>query len=148
MTSIDEVDFPDGSESAMVGIGSDDVDDAALEAMKARVAEMEAEAAKLREMQEQANNGMGAGDGASSQAAMLTEEEKEEVDARSVYVGNVSNATHAETNAHPLTLLSSSGRLWRDTRGSATAFLLVRHHKSSDDTLRQVHRTSKRVCIC
>lgn len=99
MTSIDEVDFPDGSESAMVGTGSDDVDDAALEAMKARVAEMEAEAAKLREMQEQANNGMGAGDGASSQAAMLTEEEKEEVDARSVYVGNVSNTNYVETNA-------------------------------------------------
>jgi polyadenylate-binding protein 2 len=85
MTSIEEVEYPDASTG-------DDVDDAALEAMKARVAEMEAEAAKLREMQEQANNGMGSSDaGASNAMAGLTEEEKEEVDARSVYVGNVSS---------------------------------------------------------
>ena len=90
MSAIDDVEFPDGSEGQM---GTDEVDDAALEAMKARVAEMEAEAAKLREMQEQANNGMGSADAASSQATGLTEEEKEEVDARSVYVGNVSR-TH------------------------------------------------------
>jgi polyadenylate-binding protein 2 len=84
MSAIEEVEYPDASTG-------DEVDDAALEAMKARVAEMEAEAAKLREMQEQANNGMGSGDASGSTAmAGLTEEEKEEVDARSVYVGNVS----------------------------------------------------------
>lgn len=88
MSSTEEMDFPDGS-GGMGGVG-DDVDEIALEAMKARVAEMEAEAAKLREMQEQANNGMGSSDVGSSQLATLTEEEKEEVDARSVYVGNVS----------------------------------------------------------
>lgn len=90
MSSNDEMEFPDGSDAAAAGAGGDEVDEAALEAMKARVAEMEAEAAKLREMQEQANNGMGSGDAGASQAAALSEEEKEEVDGRSVYVGNVS----------------------------------------------------------
>ena len=74
----------------------EDDDDAELEAMKARVAEMEAEAAKLREMQEQAereaggsSGGGGKGSGA-TQVAGPTDGEKGEVDARSVYVGNVS----------------------------------------------------------
>lgn len=61
-----------------------DDDDAELEAMKARVAEMEAEAAKLREMQEQADSSM------TGVITGPTEEEKEEVDSRSIYVGNVS----------------------------------------------------------
>lgn len=72
----------------------EDDDSAALDAMKARVAEMEAEAAKLREMQQEANNGMGSGmeaEGDIGQSSGIPEEDKEEVDARSVYVGNVSN---------------------------------------------------------
>ncbi|UZJ52952.1 hypothetical protein CBS101457_002272 [Exobasidium rhododendri] len=95
MSSIDEMNFQEGNTNT----GGDDLDEAALEAMKARVAEMEAEAAKLREMQEQAGDGMGSGDG--SQAMVLTEEEKEEVDARSVYVGNVDyGATPEEIQQH------------------------------------------------
>jgi hypothetical protein len=85
MSSTDELSLTGG----LANTGGDDLDDAALEAMKARVAEMEAEAAKLREMQEQAGDGMGSAEGG-AQPMVLTEEEKEEVDARSVYVGNVS----------------------------------------------------------
>jgi hypothetical protein len=51
-----------------------------IEAMKRRVQEMEQEAAQLREMQAKVVQEM------SSEIA----EDKEEVDARSVYVGNVS----------------------------------------------------------
>jgi hypothetical protein len=60
-----------------------DVEDADLEAMKKRVAEMEAEAAKLREMNEVAERDFNVG------VTHPTEDEKMEVDARSVYVGNV-----------------------------------------------------------
>lgn len=59
-------------------------EDAELEAMKQRVAEMEAEAAKLREMNETVDREMGGAGGSAP-----TEEEKIEVDNRSVYVGNV-----------------------------------------------------------
>lgn len=62
-----------------------DAEDADIEAMKRRVAEMEAEAAKLREMNEAAERDLGVAPG----AAHPTEDEKMEVDARSVYVGNV-----------------------------------------------------------
>ncbi len=55
-----------------------DVASSELDAMKKRVAEMEQEAAKLRQMQEQVEKEMN-----------LTEEQKNEVDARSVYVGSV-----------------------------------------------------------
>lgn len=63
-------------------------DEAEIAAMKARVAEMEQEAAKLREMTERAESeaaGNGGGD------ATMTDDDKEAVDGRSVYVGNVSN---------------------------------------------------------
>ncbi|OZJ04444.1 Polyadenylate-binding protein 2 [Bifiguratus adelaidae] len=67
-----------------------DATDKELEAMKARVKEMEEEAAKLREMQAQVEKEMN-----------LTEEDKEAVDARSVYVGNVDySATPEELQAH------------------------------------------------
>lgn len=58
--------------------------------MKKRVAEMESEAAKLREMQ----------DTLDQQSESLAEN-KEEVDARSVFVGNVDyGATPEEIQAH------------------------------------------------
>ncbi|CAH1755923.1 18136_t:CDS:2 [Entrophospora sp. SA101] len=53
----------------------------ALEAMKQRVKEMEEEAAKLREMQAQVEKEMN-----------LSAEDKEAIDARSIYVGNVDYA--------------------------------------------------------
>ncbi|KAF9576664.1 cytoplasmic RNA-binding protein [Mortierella alpina] len=67
-----------------------DLGDEEIEAMKQRVKEMEAEAAKLREMQSQAEKDMN-----------MTEEDKEAVDARSVYVGNVDwGSTPEELQAH------------------------------------------------
>lgn len=62
----------------------DRAEDAEIIAMKQRVAEMEAEAAKLRELNEAAEREMeGAG------PIHPTEEEKMKTDARSIYVGNV-----------------------------------------------------------
>ncbi|KAF9577843.1 cytoplasmic RNA-binding protein [Lunasporangiospora selenospora] len=67
-----------------------DIGDEEIEAMKQRVKEMEAEAAKLREMQAQAEKDMN-----------MSEEDKEAVDARSVYVGNVDwGSTPEELQAH------------------------------------------------
>lgn len=69
-------------------------EDAEIEAMKQRVAEMEAEAAKLRELQQAAGEAGGAG-------LHPTEEEREEVDSRSIYVGNVDyGATPEEVQQH------------------------------------------------
>ncbi|KAG0235335.1 cytoplasmic RNA-binding protein [Actinomortierella wolfii] len=77
----------------LADVRDDDIDnigDEEIEAMKQRVKEMEAEAAKLREMQAQAEKDMNMG-----------EEDKEAVDARSVYVGNVDwGSTPEELQAH------------------------------------------------
>lgn len=59
--------------------------------MKRRVAEMEDEAAKLREMQSQLDQ----------QSESLQREDREDVDARSIFVGNVDyGATPEEIQAH------------------------------------------------
>ena len=59
--------------------------------MKRRVAEMESEAAKLREMQSQLDQ----------QSENLQREDREDVDARSIFVGNVDyGATPEEIQAH------------------------------------------------
>jgi polyadenylate-binding protein 2 len=59
--------------------------------MKQRVAEMEAEAAKLREMQATLDE----------QNSDLRTEDKEDIDARSIYVGNVDyGASPEEIQAH------------------------------------------------
>lgn len=59
--------------------------------MKKRVAEMESEAAKLREMQEAADQ----------ESEHLQREDKEDIDARSVFVGNVDyGASPEEIQAH------------------------------------------------
>jgi polyadenylate-binding protein 2 len=61
-----------------------------IAAMKRRVAEMEAEAAKLREMQATLD-----------QQSNETRDDKEDIDARSVFVGNVDyEATPEEIQAH------------------------------------------------
>ncbi|KAG5654471.1 hypothetical protein H0H81_001970 [Sphagnurus paluster] len=68
--------------------------------MKQRVAEMEKEAKKLRELQaaaEEANNAAEGADG----VPMETEEDKSAADSRSVYVGNVDySATPEEIQVH------------------------------------------------
>lgn len=71
----------------------DTVDDPELEAIKARVKEMEEEAEKLKEMQKQVEESIMS---PAAAAVPLTLEEKVEVDARSVYVGNVDYSATAE----------------------------------------------------
>ncbi|KAL2129504.1 hypothetical protein VTI74DRAFT_7672 [Chaetomium olivicolor] len=65
--------------------GEDANDEEEISAMKRRVAEMEAEAAKLREMQASLD-----------QARQDLTEDKEDVDSRSIFVGNVDYSTSPE----------------------------------------------------
>ncbi|KAF9434257.1 cytoplasmic RNA-binding protein [Entomortierella beljakovae] len=79
-----------------------DIGDEEIEAMKQRVKEMEAEAAKLREMQAQAEKEMNMSEEAEpSTNASYPNLDKEAVDARSVYVGNVDwGSTPEELQSH------------------------------------------------
>lgn len=90
------------SSDAIDGEGDgDDADEAEIAAMRARVAEMEAEAAKLRELtaasEAAAHGGAGAraggdgADGAGGEDVNMSDEDRAAVDARSIYVGNVSS---------------------------------------------------------
>ncbi|SCV67048.1 BQ2448_5694 [Microbotryum intermedium] len=99
----DEVDLNDD--------GADEIDEAEIEAMKKRVAEMEAEAAKLRAMTAAATAAAAAAaaaassnGGSSSNAGgdiAMSDDEKEAVDSRSIYVGNVDyGSTPEEIQAH------------------------------------------------
>ncbi|KXJ12804.1 Polyadenylate-binding protein 2 [Exaiptasia diaphana] len=72
----------------------EDADDPELEAIKARVKEMEEEAEKLKEMQKQVEQSIMSPPPAGG--APKTIEEKVEVDSRSVYVGNVDYSATAE----------------------------------------------------
>jgi len=75
-------------------------DDPELEAIKARVREMEEEAEKLKQMQTEVTKEM-TSPGGSAASLNMSFEEKVEVDARSVYVGNVDyGATAEELEAH------------------------------------------------
>ncbi|KAK0529388.1 hypothetical protein OC835_004358 [Tilletia horrida] len=105
--------------------------DDALAAMKARMAAMEAEADKLREMTAGAaasgsaggdaggkagaggaGGDVAMGDGGAAGSQFPSEEEKEEVDSRSVYVGNVDySATPEDLHSH----FSSCGNINRVT---------------------------------
>ncbi|PYH82139.1 RNA-binding domain-containing protein [Aspergillus uvarum CBS 121591] len=70
--------------------GDDEVKTEEIAAMKKRVAEMESEAAKLREMQATLD-----------QQSESLREDKEEIDARSIFVGNVDyGASPEEIQAH------------------------------------------------
>nr|2M70_A Chain A, Poly(A)-binding protein 1 [Citrus sinensis] len=70
-----------------------------LEDMKKRLKEIEEEAGALREMQAKVEKEMGAVQDSSSTSA--TQAEKEEVDSRSIYVGNVDYAcTPEEVQQH------------------------------------------------
>lgn len=73
----------------------DSLEDPELEAIKARVKEMEEEAEKLKEMQKQVEETI-MSPPASQPAFPKTPEEKGEIDARSVYVGNVDYSATAE----------------------------------------------------
>eukprot|EP01137_Pigoraptor_chileana_P018051 Opistho-2@76967 len=81
--------FAAGDEAADAKDAADELEDPELEAMKRRVQEMEEEARKLREMQNEVEKQMNMTAGASSDS-------KEEIDGRSIYVGNVDYASTPE----------------------------------------------------
>ncbi|XP_077244862.1 polyadenylate-binding protein 2-like [Tasmannia lanceolata] len=96
-------DIPDeGEMDADIEMASTDEDPSSkenLEEMKKRLKEIEEEAGALREMQAKVEKEMGAVQDPSSAAA--TQAEKEEVDSRSIYVGNVDYAcTPEEVQQH------------------------------------------------
>lgn len=67
--------------------------DPELEAIKARVKEMEEEAEKIKQMQTEVDKQMA---GSNTTTVPLSLEEKQEIDTRSVYVGNVDYGASAE----------------------------------------------------
>ncbi|KAG6510862.1 polyadenylate-binding protein 2-like isoform X1 [Zingiber officinale] len=76
-----------------------DTDIKELDEMKKRLKEMEEEAAALREMQTKVEKEMGASQ--DSEGAATSQASKEEVDARSIYVGNVDyGCTPEEVQQH------------------------------------------------
>ncbi|KAJ7117380.1 hypothetical protein C8R43DRAFT_1091177 [Mycena crocata] len=86
-----------GTEEPIIDDGEEDSKEILL--MKQRVAEMEKEAIKLRELQAAAALESNAADG--EDTAMETEEDKTIADSRSVYVGNVDySATPEEIQGH------------------------------------------------
>lgn len=75
--------------------------DPELEAIKARVKEMEEEAEKLKQMQSEVNKQMTLSSPTGIATIPLSIEEKREIDDRSIYVGNVDyGATAEELEAH------------------------------------------------
>lgn len=75
--------------------------DPELEAIKARVKEMEEEAEKLKQLQSEVNKQMTMGSPTGLTPAPMSIEEKIEIDNRSIYVGNVDyGATAEELEAH------------------------------------------------
>ncbi|KND05108.1 uncharacterized protein SPPG_00782 [Spizellomyces punctatus DAOM BR117] len=83
-------------EDAGLGGGTEEDMDQEVEAMKQRIKEMEAEAQKLREMQAQVEKEMHMSTNGEGDA-----DSKEEVDSRSIYIGNVDySSTPEEIQAH------------------------------------------------
>ncbi|XP_075217016.1 poly(A) binding protein nuclear 1 isoform X2 [Lycorma delicatula] len=79
------------------GGGGNNVDDPELEAIKARVREMEEEAEKLKQLQSEVDKQMNLGSPPTITSPLsLSFEEKVEVDNRSIYVGNVDYGATAE----------------------------------------------------
>jgi polyadenylate-binding protein 2 len=78
-------------------IGGETASDAELEAIKTRVKEMEEETEKLKKMQDEVDRQMNISPSSkSSQLQTLSLEEKQEIDSRSIYVGNVDYSTTAD----------------------------------------------------
>ncbi|XP_057520003.1 polyadenylate-binding protein 2-like isoform X2 [Amaranthus tricolor] len=91
-------DLPDADQSATDDV-TEDPQSQNLEHMKKRLEELEDEAGALREMQAKVEQEMGIPQ--ESTAANPTQAEKEEVDSRSIYVGNVDYAcTPEEVQQH------------------------------------------------
>lgn len=87
------VELNPGGPSALAG---EQASDAELEVIKTRVKEMEEEAEKLKKMQDEVDRQMNISPSGKSQVPMLSLEEKQEIDTRSIYVGNVDYSTTAD----------------------------------------------------
>lgn len=87
-----------GDQSGLSMTEDSGVEDPELEAIKARVREMEEEAEKLKEMQTEVDKQMNMSSPTAAPAAspFPTPEEKIEADAKSIYVGNVDYGATAE----------------------------------------------------
>ncbi|KAF4520491.1 hypothetical protein B566_EDAN004742 [Ephemera danica] len=85
-----------GAEGLMDDSGAGAADDAELEAIKARVREMEEEAEKLKQLQSEVDKQMKLHSPSAGASLNMSVEEKMEVDARSIYVGNVDYGATAE----------------------------------------------------
>uniref|UniRef100_A0A8C2CX84 Poly(A) binding protein, nuclear 1 n=1 Tax=Cyprinus carpio TaxID=7962 RepID=A0A8C2CX84_CYPCA len=89
-----------GDEEPGLDEGEAAIDDPELEAIKARVREMEEEAEKLKELQNEVEKQMNLSPPPAGPVIMSIEE-KMEADGRSIYVGNVDyGATAEELEAH------------------------------------------------
>lgn len=88
----------DGVEGEASGDGQDEagLEDPELEAIKARVREMEEEAEKLKQLQSEVEKRMSLGSPPASSNLNMSIEEKVEADARSIYVGSVDYGATAE----------------------------------------------------
>lgn len=85
-----------GTSAGAVGGGGTEVDPE-LEAIKVRVKEMEEEAEKLKQMQDEVDRQMNISpNNKSGSQQTLSLEEKQEIDNRSIYVGNVDYGTTAD----------------------------------------------------
>lgn len=89
----------DDNTTDMAGVESLNLpaNDAELEQIKTRVKEMEEETEKLKRMQDEVDRQMNVSPNSKTgQAQTLSLEEKKEIDARSIYVGNVDYSTTAD----------------------------------------------------
>lgn len=93
-------------------VENEDETDAEIEMMKARVAEMEAEAAKIEQLQNTVEKTLKPGSAAPGEAFPAS---GPSIDARSVYVGNVSNFCDSQW-PNGCTLTITSGRLQHRAR--------------------------------
>jgi len=129
------------------GAGEEDAEAAEIAAMKARVAEMEAEAAKLRELTAASEAAsQGASNGGEGDVNM-SDEDREATDSRSVYVGNVSYLSLSLSlhRNQRLNIALYIGWLRCDTRRDSTTLCFMWYYQPSDNLVRQVHGT-QRVC--
>jgi len=103
-TIMDEAINPDPTLSGADATADDEGEAKEILLMKKRVEEMEAEAAKLREMQAAAEKQLqeaGAGSVTAGSDVMEAEDDKQATDDRSIYVGNVDySASPEEIQAH------------------------------------------------
>ncbi|XP_030042898.1 polyadenylate-binding protein 2 isoform X2 [Microcaecilia unicolor] len=100
--ALEELEDEDIEEEEPGEIGDPAIEDPELEAIKARVREMEEEAEKLKELQNEVEKQMNMSPPPGNAGPVIMSlEEKMEADARSIYVGNVDyGATAEELEAH------------------------------------------------